>query len=184
VLLGSETDASTAQKPQAALTALHAYASVGGRVLLQHFQSYFMQAGPAGVSSVATFSAQADLPPAFAVKVDSGSPRGQALAGQLLAEVGGEPGVLTIDEGRNGVTAVTSPAVRLLYAEAPPTVQAFSLDLASNPGDPACGRITQTDLLTASGDTIAAFPAGCTSTGMNAQEHALAYLIFDLGACL
>jgi hypothetical protein len=72
----------------------------------------------------------------------------------------------------------------LLYGTAPATVQAFSVDLPYGGADPSCGRITETELLTASGDTVADFPTGCSSTALNAQERALAYLIFDLGACL
>jgi hypothetical protein len=78
---------------------------------------------------------------------------------------------------------VGSSAVRLLHGQSPATVQAFSLDLPLE-GGPACGRITQTELLTAAGDATADFPSGCQSTAMSQQERALAYLIFDLGACL
>jgi hypothetical protein len=185
VLLGSETDANAAEKPAASRQVLHDYVVNGGRVLLQHFQSYFLAAGPADVSSLATFAAQPDLPSPFTVEVDVGSPRGQALAAWLdVVNPNGSEGELSVELGQNGVQAVSAPAVRLLYADAPATVQAFSVDLPYEPGAEVCGRVTATDLLTAAGDSVAAFPSGCQSQALSPQEQALAFLIFDLGACL
>lgn len=184
VLLGSEPDENVAAKPQAALDAMRAYALAGGRVFAQHFQSYFLSAGPQDVASVATYVAAADLPSPFGATVDESSARGQALAASLLAaEPEASRGSLAIQGGKRWVSAVQAPAVRLLHGETPATVQAYSVDLPVAPAA-ACGRITHTDLLTAAGDTIADFPGGCTSEGWSAQERALAYLIFDLGACL
>lgn len=184
VLLGSEPDSNAADKPQAALDALHTYVSAGGRVLAQHFQSYFLSAGPADFAGAASYVQPAALPQPFTVSVDESSARGQALSASLAA---GDPdsvaGALQLSAGRRLVSAVQTPAVRLLHGAAPATVQAFSLDLPAPPSA-ACGRITQTDLLTSAGDAIADFPSGCTSEGLSAEERALAYLVFDLGACL
>jgi hypothetical protein len=185
VLLGSETDQNTADKTADARSALHAYVATGGRLLVQHFQNYFLSAGAADVSGVATFSQQADLADPFQVKVDQSSERGQQLAASLHAlDPQGTLGQLAVHAGRNSVTAVKSPALRLLYGEAPATVQAYSQDLSADAGEPACGRLTETELLTGAGDSVDAFPNGCKSSGLTAQERALAYLIFDLGACL
>lgn len=185
VLLGSELDENEADKPQAAVTALHQYVTAGGRVLLQHFQNYFLKAGPANVSGLATFGSQPNLPEPFALEVDVTSDRGQALADWLgVVAATDEQGKLSVSEGRNTVQAVEAPAVRLLFGSAPATVQAFSIDLPYGEGQAACGRLTATDLLTAAGDTIDDFPNGCSSTGLSAQEKALAYLLFDAGACL
>jgi hypothetical protein len=121
----------------------------------------------------------------LAVTVDESTPRGKALADALLAaEPGAARGKVAVSDPRNTVQAVVAPAVRLLYAEAPATTQAFSVDLPSGGAKPTCGRVTETELLTASGDGVADFPTGCSSTTLSAQERALAYLIFDLGACL
>jgi hypothetical protein len=183
LLLGSETDPNAAAKPAEALAAVHDYAVAGGRVLLQHHQSYFLSAGSDDVSSIATYSPQASLPEPFTLTVDEGSARGKALAEALLAsEASATRGKLSVTGGVNGVQAVKAPATRLLYGDA--TVQAFSLDLPSDGGKPACGRLTETEILTGAGDVVADFPSGCSSQGMSAQERALAYLIFDLGACL
>jgi hypothetical protein len=185
VLLGSEADANAAAKPSVALTAIHDYAAAGGRVLVQHFQNYFLSAGSPDVASVATYGAKPDLTDPFTATVDENSARGKALADSLLAaDAKATRGKLTLSAGRNTVQAVKAPALRLLYADTPATVQAFSLDLPYGGVKPSCGRITETELLTASGDTIADFPSGCSSTALTAQERALAYLIFDLGACL
>jgi hypothetical protein len=185
VLLTSETAPNAVDKGSLALTALHDYAAHGGRVLLQHFQNYFLEAGGTDVSSIASFSPQPDLADPFVATVDTASARGKAFSASLAAvELAAELRKLSIHQGKNTVTAVHAPAVRLLYGESPSTVQAFSLDLPYGAAGPSCGRITATDLLTASADTLAEFPDGCTTTELNAQERALAFLLFDLGACL
>jgi hypothetical protein len=185
VLLGSEGDQNAAAKPSGALVAMHGYAAAGGRLLVQHFQNYFLSAGSEDVSGIATYSAQADLAEPFTVSVDEGSARGKALADSLVAaDAQSTRGKLSVSQGKNSVTAVKPPALRLLYGAAPATVQAFSVDLPYGGAEPTCGRVTETELLTASGDSVADFPTGCTSTTLSAQERALAYLIFDLGACL
>lgn len=185
ILLGSEPTENAAGKPQASLAALHEYASKGGRVLVQHLQNYFLSAGPSDVASLITFKAAADLSEPFTVRVDEGSPRGQSLAASLLAaDPRGTPGAFTLEAGKSRVQAVKAPAVRLLYSAAPATVQAFSVDLPHGADAASCGRITETDLLTGAGDRIADFPEGCSSSGLSAQERALSYLIFDLGACM
>jgi hypothetical protein len=185
VLLGSETDANAAEKPAPSRQVLRDYAAHGGRVLLQHFQSYFLADGPQDVASVATFDTQPDLPSPSTVKVDVSSLRGQMLADWLHAlSPNSTLGELSVTQGQNGVQAVSAPAVRLLYGDSPATVQAFSVDLPYGAGTELCGRVTATELLTAAGDSIAPFPAGCTSQGLSPQEQALAFLIFDLGACL
>jgi hypothetical protein len=185
VILGSELDENAADKPEAARAALHQYVSKGGRVLLQHFQSYFLKAGPAELSGLASFVAPADLAEPFAADVDVTSPRGKSLA-DWLSVVGAtnQQGKLSLSEGRNSIQSVQSPAVRLLFGAAPATVQAFSVDLPHAGGNASCGRLTATDLLTAAGDTIADFPNGCSSTTLSPQEKALGYLLFDAGACL
>ncbi|HVY29169.1 MAG TPA: hypothetical protein VHB79_21570 [Polyangiaceae bacterium] len=185
VLLGSETDQNAADKTADARAALHEYVATGGRLLVQHFQNYFLSAGAEDVSSVATFSQEADLTDPFQVKVDQSSERGRQLAASLHAlDLQGSLGQLAVHSGRNSVTAVKAPALRLLYGESPATVQAYSQDLSNDAGQPACGRLTETELLTSAGDSVAVFPNGCKSSGLTAQERALAYLLFDLGACL
>jgi hypothetical protein len=183
VLLGSETDQNSAEKPGAALTALHDYVAGGGRVLVQHFQNYFLSAGPSDLSSLATYDAKPDPPAPLEIVVDESSARGKALADSLLAAAPQAPrGQLSSSRPRRSVQDLQSPAVRLLYSDAPASVQAFSVDLPSD-GE-ACGRLTETEILTGSPDTIANFPSGCTSRALTSEERALGYLIFDLGSCL
>lgn len=186
VILGSELDENAADKPEAALSALHEYVAKGGRVLLQHFQNYFVKAGPADISGLASFAAQPDLAEPSAIQVDVTSPRGQAFADWLaVVEATDQQGKLSLSQGRNSVQGVQAPALRLLYGAAPATVQAFSVDLPYGDGKSSCGRLSATDILTAAAaDTIDDFPTGCSSTTLSAQEKALAYLLFDVGACL
>lgn len=185
VLLGSEADQNAAAKPREALATVHDYAALGGRVLVQRSQNYFLSASSADVSQLLTFVTAAQLPDPSTLKVDEGSARGRALADSLQAtERQSVRGELTLKDGRRSVTGVAAPGLKLLYGDAPSSVQAFSLDLPVAGVEPSCGRITATELSTAAADKIADFPNGCSSKGLNAQERALAYLIFDLGACL
>jgi hypothetical protein len=185
VILGSEPDENAADKPQAALAALHQYVKRGGRVLLQHFQSYFVKAGPAELSGLANFGTPADLSESFAADVDVTSSRGKSMV-DWLSVVGAtdQQGKLSLSEGQRNVESVQAPALRLLFGAAPTTVQAFSVDLPHADDEAGCGRLTATDLLTAAGDTIADFPNGCSSAALSPQEKALGYLLFDVGACL
>jgi hypothetical protein len=185
LLLGSETDANATAKPQASVDFVNGYAADGGRVLMQHFQSYFFAHGDPTLANLATFTSSSNLPQPTVVSVDQSSERGQSLSAVLAAtSPGATAGELSVSSGKRSVTAVTAPAVRLLHSVTPASVQAFSVDVPTSGDKAGCGRITQTDLLTGSTDTVADFPSGCTSTALNAQERALAYLIFDLGACV
>lgn len=185
VLLGSEMGPNNDAPIPEELAALHDYVATGGRLLVQHFHNYVLATGAADVASVATFSQQANLADPAKVTVDQTSARGEQLAASLHAlDAQGKLGELTVHAGRNSVQAVKAPALRLLYSEAPASVQAYSLDLPTKAGQPVCGRLLETELLTGAGDSVASFPDGCKSSGLNAQERALAYLLFDLGACL
>ena len=185
VILGSELAENAADKPEAALAALHRYVSSGGRVLLQRSQSYFIKAGPAELSGLTSFGASDDLPEPFAADVDVTSPRGKSMADWLSVVNATDPqGKLSLSQAQTSIESVQAPAARLLFGPAPATVQAFSVDLPHANSETSCGRLTATDVVTAAGDTIADFPNGCSSTTLSAQEKALAYLLFDVGACL
>ena len=82
---------------------------------------------------------------------------------------------------------------RWVYTTSPENVQYMTMNTpieeAENP-DALCGRLVHTDLHVTAGtgtdssDEDTPFPGGCTTAELSAQEKALEFILFDLGACV
>ena len=143
-----------------------------------------------GFSSVATFGSHPDLPSPFTATVDTSFPRGHDLAAWLsFTGASTTMGQIDITAGQHSIESVNpAQATRWIYATNPRTVQYFSFKApVGAPAAQQCGRFVLTDIHVSSGDnssTGTAFPEGCTTTSLSAQEKALIYMLFDLSNCV
>ena len=190
VLMACEGNQYADQKSQVARDNIVKYAGVGGRLFFTHWHNVWIEKGPAPWPTLAQFKFQPDLPNPSTGTIDTGFPKGQALADWMLA-VGGSQvaGQVEIKEGQHTIDAVDpTRTTRWIYTEAPlPTsVQhlGFNTPVDVAP-DKQCGRVVDSDIHVSSGDTPGApFPTGCTSKGLTPQEKVLAFMFFELAACL
>ena len=189
VLLSCEGDQFVDTKPQVALQAMHDYASLGGRVFASHWHNVWLQLGPPGFSSVATWNFfQGDPPDPFNTLIDQSFPKGEAMA-QWLTNVGAStvPGELLINEPRTTIGTIDANLTRRwIYGQQFPAVQYFSFNTpVGAPDDELCGRVVFSDLHVSAADQEgAAFPSGCLTTDLSPQEKALLFMLFDLSSCI
>lgn len=184
-------------KPKTSSDAMYEYASLGGRIFASHWHHGWFSAGPDPVRQVATWSDRIDpmISPTTAA-INTSFPKGQALSDWLF-NVGASsiPGEIPINEARDNVQAVNASRATEwmtiqndLYPEAPNAVEYLSfnapLDVAP---EQQCGRAVYTDLhVSSTGADVpgALFPEGCEERELSAEEKAVAFMLFDLSACL
>jgi hypothetical protein len=211
-MLSCEGGQYAATKPQSSMQALHDYADAGGRVFMSHWHNIWIGgegANPAHAlpdwQAVATFNYNApeDLDATIA-SVDETSPTGASFA-TWLTNVGAStvPGQLPIS-GARYTCAATSAASSERWAYIDPTLPAtmahvsvqdlqFTTPLDKPAGD-RCGKVVFSDMHVSSGSTSAKlvpYPGGCAAdptTGalepLSPQEKALAFIFFDIAACV
>ncbi|MFT3767197.1 MAG: carboxypeptidase regulatory-like domain-containing protein [Minicystis sp.] len=188
VLLACEGGQHTENKPTTAIKAMADYAGKGGRVFASHWHNVWLEEGPDPWPKTATFHHQADLADPFTADIDTSFPKGQALSDWLL-NVGGTDtaGKVVIHAGQHTVDVVnTAMSRQWIYSTSPQSVQYFTFNTPIGvEEDKQCGRVVFSDIHVSSSDKInVAFPNGCTSTGLSAQEKALLFMLFDLSACI
>jgi hypothetical protein len=191
VLLSCEGTANPTTKPPQATDAMYAYTAAGGRVLAEHFHSYWLTAGPPQLQQLATFGTSDNFASVDA-QIDTSGPRGAALAAWLSAAGASTvPGRVFIAPGRRSARTLGPTVERLVHHPDPdgrgPTHQMFAFTTPPDqPEAQRCGRFVFSDAhftsdASASDDP---FPAECTSEPMRPQEKLLAYALFDLGRCV
>ena len=197
VLLSCEGEANDDEKSEAARQAMYQYASSGGRVLASHLHHFWFSAGPDVVPQVATWADRAppEMDPSIAT-INTSFPKGDALA-QWLLNVGASTtrGELELHSARDNVQAVNPSYAtewmsiqNMRFPDAPKAVQylSFNAPLGVAP-EQQCGRAIYTDLhVSATGNDGpgARFPDGCEERELSPQEKAVAFMLFDLSACL
>ena len=131
-MLACEGDQYPNTKPQTSRDALKAYADAGGRVYLSHWQNYWISAGPAPWSSLASWNFGLSNLDSFTADINSGFAQVGVLRSWLVT-VGASttPGTLSIFGGRQTAVSVDESLVRKwIYKDvtvnSAPTMQYFS----------------------------------------------------------
>ncbi len=188
VMMNCEGDTDGGNKSNAARQNIVDYAGIGGRLFLSHWQNIWIEDGAAPFPSAATFNHQEDLDSPFTAKLETGFPKGMALA-EWLVNVGGSTqfGEISIKAGQNTVESVNPEvSTRWIYGENPTSVQYFTFNAPIEaPEEARCGRVVDTDIHVSSGDSAGkAFPDGCTTDELSPQEKALIFMLFELSSCI
>jgi hypothetical protein len=196
----------TGNKSAVAMQAMYDYANLGGRIFASHFHSVWFQRGPAPFPELAEFLGPADGGPLeelddVSAEVVTTFPKGDAL-GEWLGNVSGADA--------NGQVALHSPkhtigdeiadyAQPWIVTADPASVQYISANTPLGaPEADQCGRLVLSDIHVSGGIEVDAdgelindvsvrslpFPTGCVTTEMTPQEKVLAFMLFDISACV
>lgn len=200
VVLSCEGAAFNQEKPMASRQALYDYLSEGGRVFASHWAHVWFSAGPDPVPTVGTWNsrnnpAAADV--SLPATINQTFPKGEALAKWLvnvdastvlgtLPVVGPRDNIQMVDPllAREWIT-LDSPA----YPASPKVVEYLSFNTPIGASEEqACGRAVFTGLHVSNDvedrTQPPGFPGLCESTELSAQEKAVAFMLFDLSACI
>jgi hypothetical protein len=181
-------------KDEQARQAMFEYANLGGRVFASHFQGVWFHQGPAPFPSLAQFTDESESGyEELSAQVVTSFPKGQALADWLLNTEISLDGVVPIEGGAHTiVTENPAYSQRWIDTEDPASVQYISANTPLGAADAdQCGRVVLSDIHVSAGgegddfsDTTEFFPAGCVTSGLTPQEAVLAFMLFDLSACI
>jgi hypothetical protein len=200
VILSCEGGSYMNQKPMSSRQALYDYASAGGRIFASHLHDTWFAHGPAPVPTTGSWSQRQD-PAAngesITASINQTFPKGAALAHWLL-NVGASTtlGQVSVRYSRDNLQAV-NPAISREwitvqnphYATVPQSVQYMSFNTPIGvPEEQACGRAVYTNLHVAELDNGGMgqppFPTGCEDRDLSTQEKIVAFMLFDLSACI
>jgi hypothetical protein len=182
-------------KSEAAMQAMFDYANLGGRIFASHFHSIWFQRGPAPFPDIATFTSEPDSEyRRITAQVVTGFPKGDAMQQWLVSTGTSADGQVPIVGGAHTIVAEnTKYAQRWLETADPPSVQYISANTPLGASDAdQCGRVVLSDLHVSPGFTDGGdyssrsteFPQGCITDTLSPQETVLAFMLFDLSACI
>jgi hypothetical protein len=195
VILSCEADTNERSKTTAMRQAMYDYASAGGRVFASHLHSVWFAQGPAPVPTTGTWRRVMQNPPDPSIAtINTTFPKGAALAQWLLnVQASTMLGQVSVSFPRNDLQAVNPMvAAEWLTVADPGAVQYMSFNTPIGAADDKiCGREVFTDLHVASVDITSlpalnakGFPASCELRDLSAQEKVVAFMLFDLSACV
>jgi hypothetical protein len=202
VILSCEGQSYPMTKPMAARQALYDYAALGGRVFASHWHNVWFEDGPAPLPTTGTWNTRMPNPAgdtgnAVPAVVDQSFPKGEALA-KWLVNVGAStmPGHIDVVYPRDNIQAVNPAIAREWIAvdnpnfpAEPKAVQYMSFNTPIGvPEEQVCGREVYTNLHVAAVDSDPnrnqTFPVACEVRDLTAQEKVVAFMLFDLSACV
>jgi hypothetical protein len=199
VILSCEGNQGAMQKPMQARQALYDYASAGGRVFASHWHNIWFAQGPQIVQTTGEWEDRRDpteMGAPLTATVNTTFPKGQALANWLV-NVGASTtaGQLTVTFPRDNINAVNPDVAREWITVDNPrennskAVQYMSFNTPIGvPEEQVCGRAVYTNLHVSATESLdgekAGFPANCEMRELSAQEKAVAFMLFDLSACV
>jgi hypothetical protein len=205
---GSQSDGRLHLTPEK--QALKDYLDAGGRVFLEHYHYSWLRGGNEAPEiedarkypttpfpPIATWATAADPDvnngtEGYAdYQIDTSFPKGNDFA-DWLVNVGASAtkGVISLQDVKHPALDVLPVSQRWIH-NVSGGLQAVPYLSTNTPfGAPAeqqCGRLVHTGIHVAKAaqdDTTAAFPSGCKSAALSAQEKAMAFLLFDLSSCV
>jgi hypothetical protein len=195
VILSCEAGENAMNKTPAMRQAMYDYASLGGRVFASHLHSVWFAGGPAPLPTTGTWRrVQQNPPDPSLATINQTFPKGAALAKWLVnVQASTTLGEVSVAFPRNDLQAV-NPAVATewLTVPDPGAVQYMSFNTPIGATeDKICGREVFTDLHVASVDINSlpalnanGFPSSCEMRELSAQEKVVAFMLFDLSACV
>lgn len=205
---GDENEATAgATKPPAAKQALYDYAKGGGRVFASHYHEVWLRKSPEPlVSSIATWADPEKPPPsvpadpattAVSAEISTAFPKAVAMKEWLKNQNALNAGKLPIFDARHNVDAVGPSGLDWISALNPNAsnrraVQYLTFNTpVGAAADAVCGRVVFSNLHVGAGvqagvsdDPQAAFPDGCKTSDLSAQQKALEFMLFDLSSCI
>ena len=199
-ILSCEGESYGILKPMSARQALYDYASEGGRVFASHWHNVWFAEGPPPVPTTGTWVNRANPSGgsvALTATINQTFPKGAALA-QWLVNVGASMtvGQMPVTFPRDNIQAVNPMLAREWITVDNPregntkAIQYMSFNTPIGAAEAQiCGRAVYTDLHVAAvdnNDTANAkgFPASCQMRPLSEQEKAVAFMLFDLSACV
>jgi len=209
VILSCEGNSFEQDKPMQVREAMYQYASQGGRVFASHWHNLWFEQGPDPLPTTGTWETRMPNPAGneqnengdgtpIPATINQTFPKGAALA-QWLLNVGASAtlGNMNLVYPRDNIQAVNDAVAREWisvdnpnFPEAPKAVQYMSFNTPIGvPEEMVCGREVYTNLHVAvtddnTGSNALGFPASCGQVELSAQEKAVAFMLFDLSACV
>lgn len=181
-------------KTEGAMQAMFDYANRGGRIFASHFHSIWFQRGPQPFPQLASFTSGNDSEYyQITAQVVTGFPKGDAMQQWVENTSTSVDGQIPINGGAHTILAEnTDYAQRWLETSDPPSVQYISANTPLGASDAdQCGRVVLSDLHVSPGfpdgdfsDQLTDFPEGCVTDTFSPQEAVLAFMLFDLSACI
>jgi hypothetical protein len=209
VMLPCEGNPNLANKSDPQLANMVQYTAAGGRVFATHYSYAWLQRltnnePQPPFPGVATWNLdQPDPQTPFFASIDTTFPKGLAfsqwLAGpevDALVKMGANTGKMDVKEPQHdAVTVLDPPAKRWMYSDTgnqPKIVQNFTFNTPltgaalDDMGQPIqCGRVVFSDFHVSAGAAQGgSFPGSCRNQPLTPEEKALAFMLFDLSACV